>query len=105
MPVTLLEIRRAQRLLEDFCQQRSAAPGSNTRLGCQQKGDSLLIGVLGEPFRPLVKLVYREQRWFLYWQSRSGDWQPWPHLNSAGSFQAVIDELEQAPLHVHWQAD
>lgn len=80
------------------------------QLRCQQEGDSLLItevtrsdqssGV--ERSRPLVKLDYRDNRWFLFWPQEGGGWQPWPHLPEAASVQAVIDELEQAPLHVHW---
>ncbi|MFQ5644978.1 MAG: DUF3024 domain-containing protein [Thiogranum sp.] len=110
MSVSLLELRRAHKLLASFCRRRSAVPGSNTRLSCQQQGDSLLIGELAGSgdasesggFRPLVKLVYREDRWFPYWQQQDGGWQPWPHLSEAASVQAIIDELEQAPLHVHW---
>ena len=110
MSVSLLQFQRARKLLESFCERRNASPGSNTQLSCQQKGDSLLIGeVVGpdqcsdaERFRPLVKLDYRNDRWLLFWLQEGGGWQPWPHLTEADSVQTVIEELEQAPLHVHW---
>jgi len=108
MTVSHLELRRAHKLLAPFCQRRSTAPGSKAQLSCQQEGDSLLIGERTGAkqregaFRPLVKLDYRKGRWFLYWQERGKGWQPWPHLREAPSIQAIIDELEQAPLHVHW---
>ena len=108
--VSLLEIQRARKLLQSFCERRSASSGSNAQLSCQQQGDSLLIGEVAAAdspsgaghFRPLVKLDYRNDRWLLFWSRGSGDWQPWPHLSEAESVQMIIDELEQAPLHVHW---
>ncbi len=110
MVVSLLEIKRARKLLESFCERRSASSGSNAQLSCQQEGDSLLIAEVTRPdkpsgvehFRPLVKLDYRNSRWFLFWSREGGGWQPWPHLSEATSVQTVIDELERAPLHVHW---
>jgi hypothetical protein len=110
MPVSLLELQRARKLLQSFCERRTASSGSNSRLSCQQEGDSLLIGEAAGPdglsgaerFRPLVKLDYRNDRWFLFWLREGRGWQPWPHLSEAESVQAVIDELERAPLHVHW---
>ena len=110
MSVSLLEIQRARKLLQSFCERRSASSGSNAQLSCQQEGDSLLIGeVAGADspsgaghLRPLVKLDYRNDRWLLFWRREGGGWQPWPHLSEAKSVQMIIDELEQAPLHVHW---
>jgi len=110
MSVSHLELKRARKLLESFCERRSASSGSNARLSCQQEGDSLLIAEVTRPdkpsdierFQPLVKLDYRNDRWFLFWSQEGGGWKPWPHLPEAESVQAIIDELEQAPLHVHW---
>ncbi len=110
MSVSFLELQRARNLLESFCERRSVSCGPDARLSCQQEGDSLLIGEVAgadslpgaERFRPLVKLDYRHDRWLLFWLREGGGWQPWPHLPEAESLQAIIDELEQAPLHVHW---
>ena len=110
MSVSLLELQRARKLLELFCERRSASPGSNVPLSCQQEGDSLLVGEVcgpdnpsgAESFRPLVKLSYRNDRWFLFWRQEGVGWQVWPHLPEAESVEMIIDELEQAPLHVHW---
>lgn len=79
-------------------------------LSCQQQGDSLLVGEVSgqdnpsgaECFRPLVKLAYCNDRWFLFWRQEGVGWQAWPHLPEAESVEMIIDELEQAPLHVHW---
>ncbi len=110
MSVSPLEFQRARKLLESFCERRSASYGSNAQLSCQQEGDSLLLAEVirldkpsgVEHFRPLVKLDYRNNRWFLFWSREGGGWQPWPHLSEATSVKTVIDELERAPLHVHW---
>ena len=110
MSVSLLELQRARKLLESFCERRSAWSGSNAKLRCQQEGDSLLIGEVCRPdrpsggggFRPLVKVACRNERWFLFWRQEGVGWQIWPHLPEAGSVEMIIDELEQAPLHVHW---
>jgi len=110
MSASLLEFQRARKLLESFCERRNASSGSNTQLSCQEEGDSLLIGEVtgsdkrsdAERFRPLVKLDHRNDRWFLFWPQQSRGWRPWPHLSESASVQTVIDELEQAPLHVHW---
>ncbi|HHO69425.1 MAG TPA: DUF3024 domain-containing protein, partial [Gammaproteobacteria bacterium] len=40
--------------------------------------------------------------WQLHWPRTGGDWQPWPHLPKYTDLQGIADELEQAPLHVHW---
>jgi len=102
MSVSVLELKRARKLLQSFCERRSVSSGSNAQLSCQQEGDSLLLMEVGGRERPLVKLDYRDGRWFLFWSQKEAGWQPWPHLIEAESVQAVIDELEQAPLHVHW---
>ena len=111
MSVCQLEYQRARRALDQFCARRNArTSGGVSRLIYRQHGEELLIGELGElrksaggeGFRALVRLSYQDERWRLFWPLQGGDWQPYPHLRQAGSIQAVIEELEQAPLHVHW---
>lgn len=111
MTVCQLEYERARRALEQFCARRNAPTSVGvTRLICRQDGDDLLIGEASElnkstrakGFRALVRLCYRDERWRLFWPLQCGDWQPYPHLRHAGTIEAVIEELEQAPLHVHW---
>lgn len=111
MTISLLELRRARRVLDDFCARRNAAStGQAGRLHCRQKGDRLFIGEIGPMetaydsghFRALVQLSYQSGQWCLSWSQGKGDWRPYPHLPEAGSIQAVVDELEQAPLHVYW---
>ena len=111
MTIGLLELQRARRMLDDFCARRNAAStGHVSRLRCRQTGDRLLIEESVPPenaddsggFRALVQLSYESGRWYLFWSQGGGDWRPYPHLPEVDTIQAVVDELEQAPLHVHW---
>jgi hypothetical protein len=111
MSVSVLELQRARRLLDEFCARRNTLlSASAARLCCCQDGDRLLIGETARlagsndnrRFRALVQLSYKAGSWYLFWPQHGGDWRPYPHLPQADSIQAVVEELEQAPLHVHW---
>ena len=102
MSVGVLELQRARKTLDAFCERRNRnAPGADSRIRCHQEYGDLYLGD-SEPFRPLVKLSFANGCWFVYVKLTSGDWQAYPHLPCTDSFQAVVDEFEQAPLHVHW---
>ena len=111
MSVSLLELQRARKVLNEFCARRnSLMSDSVARLLCCQQGDRLLIGEIARPrktndggrFRALVQLSYEDGRWHLFWPLKEGAWRPYPHLPQVDRIQAVVEELERAPLHVHW---
>ena len=102
MNFSLLELQRARRMLEEYCaRQNSLASGSGRQIRCCQDSTEIYIGD-SDPIRPIVKLRYEGRGWLVFVRLESGDWRPYPHLPHTGDLQAVIDELEQAPLHVHW---
>ena len=104
MSVESLEFQRARRLLDSFCTHRNATDSTAT-LSCRQQDDSLLLVTTeahSAAFRILVKLDYQGNRWSVFWPREDGSWQAWPHLPETDSVQYILDELEQAPLHVHW---
>ena len=112
MTVSVLELQRARRALDEFCARRNALlASSGTRLLCREQGNGLLIGETTrtktaydtEGFRALLQVSYQDGRWCLFWPLRGGDWQPYTHLPQVETIQAVVEELEQAPLHVHWE--
>jgi hypothetical protein len=96
MSVSILELQRARKRLDDFCVQRNS-PGSE--LVCLPEDDSLFLQHNGQS---LVRLQLDGARWHIFWQRDDGQWVPWPHLPVCADIQQVIEELEQAPLHVHW---
>lgn len=111
MPVDLLELQRARKVLETFCAKRNLAlRGAGKQLGCLRDGPDLLLVETRLPgtspvergISPLVRLVFRDNCWFLFCPDQRGGWTPYPHLSRAKSIGIVLDELEQAPLHVHW---
>ena len=111
MSVTSLEIQRARKVLGAFCARRNPGMRSHGKqLCCRQEGEDLLLVETcvpasvssGEAVNPLVRLSYRDGDWLLFCPDRGGCWLPYPHLPRADSIAVVLDELEQAPLHVHW---
>ena len=94
-----LELRRAVRLLDGFCRQRNLQPGV-TPLVYRRQGACLYLAETGGP--DLLRLCLKGRGWQLHWPRAGGDWQPWPHLPEYTDLQGIADELEQAPLHVHW---
>ena len=111
MTVSVLELQRARKVLDEFCARRNALlSGSAARLRCSQQGDRLFIGETAQlekkndtgQFRALVQLSYEDGRWHLFWPLQGGAWRPYPHRPQVDTIQAVVEELEQAPLHVHW---
>lgn len=111
MAVALMEVQRARRAIDAFCEKRNQGMRKSAKsLRCQQDGDYLLLvetcapGELpgNEAINPLVRLKYQDRHWLLFCPDGSGNWAPYPLLPCADSIAIVLDELEQAPLHVHW---
>ena len=104
MPVTDLELRRAYRLLQEFCAGRRG-------LRCRCAADAVEVledgAVVSQAStgaaRPLLRIAHDEGVWRLYWLRDNGSWEPYPQLPQADSILSVVAELEQAPLHVHWE--
>jgi len=111
MIISVLEIQRARKVLDEFCARRNALSSATAaHLCCRQQAGKLFIGesTLVEKtndsgrFRALVRISYEDGRWYLSWPQHSGAWRPFPHLPRADTIQAVVEAFEQAPLHVHW---
>jgi len=93
----VLALQRARKQLEAFCAQRS---GPTSVLTCRPEGgDSLLLQHNG---RALVRMQLDGVQWRVFWHRDDAQWVAWPHLPVCDEFAQVIEELEQAPLHVHW---
>lgn len=100
--ISVLEMQRARKMLEALCTRRNSfAAHPDRKLRCCQESGELFIGD-SDPFRSIVKLRHEAGGWRVFVRMESGGWNVYPHLPYADDLQAVIDELEQAPLHVHW---
>ena len=99
-----LVCRRAQKLLDAYCQRRNQSGSSaQATLECQIEGDALLMvkNLSGER-TPLMKCKWIAGCWSLLVPAGSGQWQSYTHFPLAEKIEDVVKELEQAPLHVHW---
>ena len=96
MSISLLALQRARKQLDAFCLQRSQ-PGSE--LCCQAEDGSLILLYRGQA---VVRLQLDGNQWRVFWRRDDRQWVPWPHLPVCDDIRQVIEELEQAPLHVHW---
>jgi hypothetical protein len=110
MTVGSMEMQRARRALQAFCDQRNRLAVAESPLICVQESDALLIarrsaeGGADNPLRTraLVRLCHAGDRWRVFVPDRDGRWQPYPHLQETDDVQRIIAELDQAPLQVHW---
>jgi hypothetical protein len=96
-----LELQRARRKLEEFCRRRNALAGAGVAWQLVCNANDWFIHGPPAADGPLLRLSFADGRWLVY--VPAGDaWRPYPPLPEASTVAAVIDELEQAPLHVHW---
>ena len=111
MSIDVLEVQRARKVLQAFCARRNQSRSpSQAHLVCRAEGDvieMLETGGSDRAGRPgdgyaLLRLCYERGVWRIYWWRDTCAWEPYPHLPAADTVNRVIDELEQAPLHVHW---
>jgi len=96
MSVSNLDLQRAKKQLEAFCVERSSP--DNT-LSCLSDNESLL---LKRNAQVLVRVQRDGTQWRIFWRRNKGQWVPWPHLPVCDDIQQVIEQLDQAPLHIHW---
>ena len=102
MSISILELERAQKMLDAFCtRQNGLAANPGRVLRCCRESGALIIAY-ADPFRAIVKLKHEEGGWRISVYLDSGSWQAYPPLPHADTIQDVIDEFERAPLHVHW---
>lgn len=98
--------------LDAFCQRRNAQAGTlQGVLCCRQESENVLIlmherashrNPTADDRQELLRLVLDGSQWQLYWSRSDGVWEVYAQLPCAPDIDRVIDELEQAPLHVHW---
>ncbi len=101
--IVVFELQRARKHLEDFCQRRNALANSGSNWCLRQEDSSafLLSQAVAESATEVLRLQFVAGRWLLSVPA-AGGWRPYPPRPEAEDIESVVDELEQAPLHVHW---
>jgi len=112
MPVnlSLLELQRARKQLQVYCDQRNRGTNFSTCWSTREVDNCFLIARSGRfdnkgrvlPEQALLKLCYQDEVWQLFLPRAQGGWLPYPPRPEVKSFDQVLKELDQAPLHVHW---
>ena len=97
-PVSI-ELQRARRRLETFCTERNRALRSGPRWRVSEVNNQFDIY---RAAAPVVRLYYDEGGWHVLVPRADGGWMDYPPRPRLAGIDAVIGELDQAPLHVHW---
>jgi hypothetical protein len=108
--LSLLELQRARKQLQAYCDQRNRGTKSSTHWSTREVDHCFLINRSGRfdskgrvlPELPVLKLCYRGEVWQLFLPRAQGGWMPYPPRPEVEKFDQVLKELDQAPLHVHW---
>lgn len=110
MTLALLELQRARKQLRAYCERRNRGTNPVARWSAQEFERCFQITRSGKadsqgralPDVLVLRLCYQDDSWQLFVPNARGDWLPYPPLPRVERFEQVIDELDQAPLHVHW---
>jgi hypothetical protein len=105
-----LEWQRVRSYLRDYCEQRNQPGGDGLRWVLEEQNDCFVIrragfavaGKTGVREEAVLQLCYAAGCWALSMPRANGGWQPYPPCPQVGSLSRLLEELEQAPLHVHW---
>lgn len=100
MHVSVLESQRARKRLHDWCRRRNAMRPGDSGWCLSVQEETLLISECADG-TPVLRLCYVDSGWRLFVPAGDG-WQPYPARPEIATIDALVEELEQAPLHIHW---
>lgn len=107
MGATLSELdwQRARNCLAACCHRRNALARGVGEWRVREDREGFVISehdVARRRQQPVLKLRFEHGRWLLS-VPVAGGWSPYPPCPEAAAIETVVGELEQAPLHVHWE--
>jgi hypothetical protein len=100
MRVSVLELQRARKDLEAWCRRRNAVRPGVSGWCLSVQGETFVIFECADS-TPVLRLCYADSGWRLFVPA-GGGWQPYPARPEIATIAALVEELEQAPLHIHW---
>jgi len=108
--LSVLELQRARKQLKTYCDTRNRGRKTGARWSAREVEECFLISRQGSadskgrslPEQVLLKLCYRGDVWHLFLPHAQSGWRPYPPRPEVQQFDQVLEELDQAPLHVHW---
>jgi hypothetical protein len=103
MTIAVLEIQRARKYLAAFCREQNSLSNSRPKWRLNHDSGGFLLSQTGEGgVTDILRLHLASGRWLLLVPA-AGGWRPYPPRPEAEHIEAIIDELEQAPLYLHWE--
>jgi len=104
MNSSILELHRARKRLETFCHQRNWSSRDASKWCLSQHDTEIMISTYTAEHgtTPVLRLCFEAGHWLLSMPAANGRWQAYSPRPQVDSIEALIEELEQAPLHVHW---
>lgn len=99
-----IAFQRARHVLEGYCSQQNEFRKTRSLL-VESSPPCLLLSERDRKngqAHPQLKCCLQADAWNLYYPGREGDWNIYSSLPEVRDIQQLIDELERAPLHVHW---
>ena len=54
------------------------------------------------PEMTVLKICYQDTGWQLFVPQAQGGWMPYAPRPEVEHFEQILEELDQAPLHIHW---
>jgi hypothetical protein len=112
VPISDVEAKRVQRLLDEFCDARvPVAVRSQLQLAARQEGNGFVLFERRPGFRrkdwveiPVAKFRFfvGEQEWALYARNRHERWFLYDLIDRSSRIEVLLNEVDRDPTGIFW---
>ncbi|VAW73779.1 hypothetical protein MNBD_GAMMA13-521 [hydrothermal vent metagenome] len=96
--------------MQVYCDQRNRGTNPIARWSTREANDCFVISREGGfdkqgralPDMTVLKICYQEHNWQLFVPHAQGGWVPYAPKPQVEHLEQIFEELDQAPLHIHW---